>query len=39
MQQIGETYYGGQALSASDYDQDNNQNWHYTMSIPEYLRT
>jgi len=33
---VGETYYGGQALSASDYDQDN-RNWLY-WSIPEYLR-
>jgi len=30
------TYYGGQALSASNYDQDN-QDWLY-WSIPEYLR-
>ena len=29
-------YYGGQALAASDYDQNNN-NWLY-WSIPEYLR-
>ena len=29
-------YYGGQAVSASDYDQNNN-NWLY-WSIPEYLR-
>ena len=29
-------YYGGQALSASDYDQ-NNRDWLY-WSIPEYLR-
>ena len=29
-------YYGGQALVASDYDQNNN-NWLY-WSIPEYLR-
>ena len=29
-------YYGGQALSASNYDQDN-KNWLY-WSIPEYLR-
>ena len=33
---VGETYYGGQALSASDYDQ-NNKNWLY-WAIPEYLR-
>ncbi len=33
---VGETYYGGQALSASNYDQDN-RNWLY-WSIPEYLR-
>ena len=33
---VGETYYGGQALSASDYDQNNN-NWLYR-AIPEYLR-
>ena len=30
-------YYGGQALSASNYDQDN-QDWLY-WSIPEYLRS
>jgi len=33
---VGTTYYGGQALSASNYDQDN-RNWLY-WSIPEYLR-
>lgn len=33
---VGDTYYGGQALSASNYDQDN-RNWLY-WSIPEYLR-
>ena len=33
---IGTTYYGGQALSASNYDQEN-QDWLY-WSIPEYLR-
>ena len=33
---VGDTYYGGQALSGSDYDQDN-RNWLY-WSIPEYLR-
>lgn len=32
----GTTYYGGQALSASNYDQDN-RDWLY-WSIPEYLR-
>lgn len=31
------TYYGGMALSASDYDQEN-QDWLY-WAIPEYLRT
>ena len=34
--EVGNTYYGGQALSASDYDQ-NNKDWLY-WSIPEYLR-
>ena len=34
--QIGNTYYGGQALSASNYDQDN-RDWLF-WSIPEYLR-
>lgn len=33
---VGAPYYGGQALSASNYDQDN-KNWLY-WSIPEYLR-
>ncbi len=33
---VGDPYYGGQALVASDYDQDN-RNWLY-WSIPEYLR-
>ncbi len=33
---VGDPYYGGQALSASNYDQDN-RNWLY-WSIPEYLR-
>jgi len=33
---VGNLYYGGQALSASNYDQ-NNRNWLY-WSIPEYLR-
>ena len=33
---VGAPYYGGQALSASNYDQDN-RNWLY-WSIPEYLR-
>ena len=32
----GNPYYGGQAISASNYDQNNN-NWLY-WSIPEYLR-
>ena len=32
----GHEYYGGQALSASNYDQDN-QDWLY-WAIPEYLR-
>ena len=32
----GNSYYGGQALSASNYDQ-NNRDWLY-WSIPEYLR-
>ena len=34
--EVGNTYYGGQALSASNYDQ-NNKDWLY-WSIPEYLR-
>ena len=33
---VSAPYYGGQALSASNYDQDN-RNWLY-WSIPEYLR-
>ena len=33
---VGDPYYGGQSLSASDYDQ-NNRDWLY-WSIPEYLR-
>ena len=33
---ITSSYYGGQALSASNYDQDN-RDWLY-WSIPEYLR-
>ena len=33
---VSNPYYGGQALSASDYDQ-NNRDWLY-WSIPEYLR-
>ena len=33
---VGDTYYGGQALSASNYDQDN-RDWLY-WAIPEYLR-
>ena len=35
--QVGATYYGGQALSASNYDQDN-RDWLY-WAIPEYLRS
>ena len=34
--EVGTTYYGGQALSASNYDQ-NNRDWLY-WAIPEYLR-
>ena len=33
---VGDTYYGGQALSASNYDEDNRNRLFY--SIPEYLR-